>query len=621
MLSLALFSVALAQPGIQQISFGSSSNNYHFGVSTTVSGSNPCPAIIECRACTSAIGCVWSGTHCYQVVFQVTTCSSPGCATNPSQCQAATKCNSCSNSGCPPGQSCQGAGGNAYCEGTCQAVSTSCPYGSQWDRANAKCVVVSCAAENACQAGYTCNVNPCGRAPCPVICTAPGSCNSCAANPGCGQYQVCQPIPASSNVPYGQQQQNSCRGTCVDSAYSSPNTQACYAFDSCSACTGSSYNSGTSCVWNGVQCYPSTFVCRSQDCVTVPSNCPSPCDQPTCETCAAKSGCVWSGARCFTSAVPCTGRSCVSNPSQCVAQTTCPSLSSCTSCLTVNGCLWMGSSCTFSNMPCDPTTMGCATNCDVQQPCNGQDCYTCVSSANCRWSAASRTCSYNTLPCTDNTCASTQSQCTTAQTCYGVTSCLACARLDGCLWYGSTCYSVPCQGSACVALGYTSQCPKPNCERANLCVDCTLMDGCMWNGRYCESTETGRCNYDGCAVNKAQCPASGCAYGEVYDYSAARCVATSCNAANACPAGYTCNTQTCGAAQCPVVCTAPASQCGANEQWTSCSSSTCFEATCSDNYATRVCAQDCRSGCQCISGFARGPGNSCVPQSSCQRLG
>jgi hypothetical protein len=620
MLSLALLSVVVAQPGIQQISFGSSSGPYHFGVSTTVSGSNPCPSIVECRPCTSAIGCVWSGTNCYQVVFQVTTCSSPGCATKPSQCplpsSSGARCNSCIDGGCPSGQSCQGNGnGNSYCDGTCQAISSNCPYGSQFDYSTSKCVVVSCVADNACPPGYTCNTVPCGRAPCPVRCNAPASCNSCSAASMCGPYQICQSVPTPS-YSYSQQ---ACVGICVDSAYD-PNTQACYSLSSCAECTGATYNSGVSCVWNGVQCYPSSFVCRSRDCVTLPANCPAPCDQPSCESCAAKSGCTWSGYGCITSDIPCTDRSCVTNPSQCMAQTTCSSLQSCTSCLTLNGCLWMGSYCAYSNIPCDGYS-GCVTTCDVQQTCsNFQDCYSCVSAANCHWSATTRSCSFSTLACPDSTCASTQAQCTTSQTCYGVTSCLPCSRISGCLWYGNTCYAVPCQGSACAALGYISQCPQPTCDRAILCTECTILDGCMWNGHYCVSTEIGRCDFPGCAVNSAQCPASGCAYGEVYDQSQALCVATTCNAANACPYGYTCNTQSCNSALCPVVCTAPAAQCGVNEQWTSCSSSTCFEATCSDNYATRVCAQDCRSGCQCISGFARGPGNVCVPQASCPSM-
>jgi len=404
----------------------------------------------------------------------------------------------------------------------------------------------------------------------------------------------------------------------VDSPYS-VNTEACYSLSTCAECTTSPYGSSISCLWNGVQCYPSSFPCRSRDCVTLPANCPSVCARSTCESCTATAGCIWTGSSCFLSAVPCTGPTCVTNPIQCTAQSTCPTLQSCTACIQLNGCIWTGSSCAYSNTPCDGTN--CLMTCDVQQPCDGQDCYTCVSSSNCHWSSYQRSCSYSTVPCMDNSCASTQSQCVSASSCYGVTSCLACSRLSGCLWYGNSCYSVPCQGAGCALLGYTSQCPQPVCERATLCTDCTNMDGCMWNGLYCLSTELGRCDYAGCAVNSAQCPASGCGYSEVYDYTVSKCVATTCYAANACPAGYICNTQTnCGAVLCPVVCTAPAAQCSTNEQWTSCSSSTCFEATCSDNYATRVCAQDCRSGCQCITGYARAPGGSCIPQGSCPSL-
>jgi len=614
MLFLALFSAVLAQPGIQQVYFPGSSS-YQFGVASTVSGPNPCPAIIDCRTCTSAIGCVWSGTYCYQVVYQVTKCSSPGCATRPRECPAqpsSVTCNSCTNTGCPSGQTCNG-GYTPNCQGTCQPATISCPYGAQYSATSGKCVVISCVADNACPAGYTCDVNPCARGPCPVVCIPPGACNACSPTNPCGQNQVCQqgPTPSTSAS------QASCVGTCVDSPYS-PKTQACFAFNSCADCTGAGYasNSGIACVWSGAQCYPSSYPCRSRDCVTVPSSCPTPCNVPTCEACASQSGCVWSGDRCLVSSVPCTGPTCVTNPSQCQAQTTCRSLSSCTACRTLNGCWWMGNYCTFNTAPCDGTA-GCAMTCDVQQPCNGQDCNSCVAAANCRWLSSSRTCAYNTAPCTDNSCASTQSQCSTAQLCYGVNSCLACARITGCMWYDNTCYSVPCQGSSCAQLGYTSQCPQPNCPQAYRCTDCTILDGCFWNGQSCVSTQYLPCNSPGCATSSSQCPASGCGYAELYDYSLAKCVATSCQAANACPTNYTCNTRNCGSALCAVVCIPPVPQCGVNEQWTSCASSTCFEALCSDNYATRVCANDCRSGCQCVSGFARGPGNICVPLGSC----
>lgn len=618
MLILALFSLAAAQPGIQQISFG---NGYHFGVAQSVGGSNPCPAFIECRACTSSIGCVWSGSYCYQVVYQVTTCSGTGCATNPSQCPATSNppatCNTCSNSGCPSGQNCQPTG-TAYCAGTCQ-TSTTCPYGSLYDSSQGKCVIVSCRVANACQPGYTCNVGTCARSPCPVVCTAPTSCNACDPNPVCGQNQICQvaPTPASAVASYSS---TSCVGTCVDST-AAPRSQVCYSLTSCGDCTSATYKLGTSCVWNGVQCYPGNFACNSRDCVTIPANCPSTCAVPTCEACVGKSGCLWTGSSCYASTAPCTGTSCVQQQSQCLASSTCPSLTSCTTCLAVSGCIWNGASCYFSNTPCDPRSNNCVSTCDVQQPCNGQDCTSCVAAANCRWSSSSSSCYYSTTPCTDRYCANTQSQCLTSQTCYGVTTCRACAKISGCLWYGDMCYAVPCQGAACVALGYTSQCPQPQCERASICTDCTNTDGCVWTGYSCVATDTYTCTNSqtsGCATNNAQCPSSNCAYGEVYDNSQRRCRAILCDAPNACPVNYTCNTQpNCGASVCPVVCTAPADQCPLNEQWTYCSSSTCFEANCNDNYATRVCAQDCRSGCQCKNGFARGPGGACVSQASC----
>jgi len=269
-------------------------------------------------------------------------------------------------------------------------------------------------------------------------------------------------------------------------------------------------------------------------------------------------------------------------------------------------------------VPC--TGAGCVTSCDIQQPCSATDCYTCASIPNCVWTAFSKVCTYSKVQCTDNTCASNPNQCSTASNCYGVTSCLACSRLSGCMWYGNQCFSVPCQGGQCATMGYMSQCPQPVCNQYSTCTTCLQEDGCLWSGVACLSTSAGPCTYSGCVSNTYQCPENSCVYGQTYSYSLRLCQATSCSAPNACPANYTCSVQAasqCGQAICPVVCTRPVPTCGVNEQWTWCASSNCFEPLCSDNYATRVCASDCRSGCQCMPGFARGPGNVCVSQSSC----
>jgi hypothetical protein len=56
-------------------------------------------------------------------------------------------------------------------------------------------------------------------------------------------------------------------------------------------------------------------------------------------------------------------------------------------------------------------------------------------------------------------------------------------------------------------------------------------------------------------------------------------------------------------------------ECPENEQYTSCSSSSCFEAVCSVA-PTLFCTKDCKTGCQCIQGYAR-RGERCVPLSEC----
>jgi len=291
----------------------------------------------------------------------------------------------------------------------------------------------------------------------------------------------------------------------------------------------------------------------------------------------------------------------------------------CGSCLQFTGCAWSGSACYFSPVPCNGSNcvVSCTTN--PQQTCTAADCVTCVSISNCQWAMATRTCFYSATPCGGNACATTQSQCASLSPCSAITTCLACAAAasNGCFWYQNRCIQIPCTGTACTQLGYTSQCPQPTCVFNN-CVDCLNTIGCQWAANQCVTAASGYCGQGNCVTSLHLCPQYGCAYGQVWSPSSNTCMATSCAATNACPQNYTCQTQTsCGAPLCPVVCTAPAPQCGLNEQWTNCASSTCFEAVCFEtNYATRVCAQDCRKGCQCMQGYSRWEG-SCV--SNCPR--
>lgn len=65
--------------------------------------------------------------------------------------------------------------------------------------------------------------------------------------------------------------------------------------------------------------------------------------------------------------------------------------------------------------------------------------------------------------------------------------------------------------------------------------------------------------------------------------------------------------------------------CGINEQFTECSSSTCFEETCKDVRSPRTeprkCTKDCRAGCQCKPGFYRNFDGRCVDEMSCFMCG
>jgi len=58
--------------------------------------------------------------------------------------------------------------------------------------------------------------------------------------------------------------------------------------------------------------------------------------------------------------------------------------------------------------------------------------------------------------------------------------------------------------------------------------------------------------------------------------------------------------------------------CSHGEEWTTCSSSSCFERRC-DTPLTKVCTKDCKVGCHCAAGYARN-GVVCLNESLCPPL-
>lgn len=61
----------------------------------------------------------------------------------------------------------------------------------------------------------------------------------------------------------------------------------------------------------------------------------------------------------------------------------------------------------------------------------------------------------------------------------------------------------------------------------------------------------------------------------------------------------------------------PAPQCGPNEEWKVCVSSTCAETTCEKRTIGRACRADCRRGCYCFDGFFRNAQGNCVTEDLC----
>ncbi|KAL3218424.1 hypothetical protein MRX96_005932 [Rhipicephalus microplus] len=58
-------------------------------------------------------------------------------------------------------------------------------------------------------------------------------------------------------------------------------------------------------------------------------------------------------------------------------------------------------------------------------------------------------------------------------------------------------------------------------------------------------------------------------------------------------------------------------QCGTNEEWKVCVSSSCAETTCEKRTIGPACTADCRRGCYCSDGFHRNKEGACVTADQC----
>ncbi|KAH8037887.1 hypothetical protein HPB51_018375 [Rhipicephalus microplus] len=60
-----------------------------------------------------------------------------------------------------------------------------------------------------------------------------------------------------------------------------------------------------------------------------------------------------------------------------------------------------------------------------------------------------------------------------------------------------------------------------------------------------------------------------------------------------------------------------AADCGSNEMWKQCVSSSCAETTCTKRFVGPSCTYDCIYGCYCADGFHRNAEGNCVSSDQC----
>jgi len=159
--------------------------------------------------------------------------------------------------------------------------------------------------------------------------------------------------------------------------------------------------------------------------------------------------------------------------------------------------------------------------------------------------------------------------------------------------------------------------PGPVCT-ADCRQGCKCQDGFSRSGEDC--IPNSQCGSDACGVNQewtdcssSSCFESSCVNGKVV-VPGPVCTAD-CRQGCKCQNGFSRSGQDCiSNSQC-----GSNSRCGVNEEWTDCSSSSCFEPSCVNGEVMvpgPVCTADCRQGCRCQTGFARS-GQNCISNTQC----
>ena len=60
-------------------------------------------------------------------------------------------------------------------------------------------------------------------------------------------------------------------------------------------------------------------------------------------------------------------------------------------------------------------------------------------------------------------------------------------------------------------------------------------------------------------------------------------------------------------------------ECGENEEFVTCHSSSCFDETCEYLGLPRRCTRDCKAGCACVKDYVREPDGKCYHKSVCDK--